>query len=353
MLKSASYIKTGFLSITLFSALSAILSSCGPQQGSVATAQYFSTDTGVQTGGVQMIPVTTVRGRFKAWTKRTGNNPKIKVLLLAGGPGASHEYLECFESFLPKEGIEFIYYDQLGTGNSAMPNDTALYDLNRSVEEVEQVRKALHLDKDNFYLYGHSWGGIVAMEYALKYQQNLKALIISDMVSSAADYNKYAEEVLAKQIDPKVLSEIRAIESRGDFSGPRYMELLMPNFYAKHICRLAEWPEPLTRSFSKLNQTFYTAMQGPSEFGLSGKLTGWERKADLSRITVPTLTIGARYDTMDPEHMKWMSSQVKYGSFLFCPNGSHMCFYDDQQRYFAGLNKYLKEIAAGAQTVEL
>jgi proline iminopeptidase len=88
-------------------------------------------------------------------------------------------------------------------------------------------------------------------------------------------------------------------------------------------------------------------------FGLSGKLTHWERKGDLSKITVPTLTIGARYDTMDPEHMKWMASQVKNGSYLFCPNGSHMCFYDDQKNYFQGLNQFIKEIASGKQTVNL
>jgi len=341
------------LSAILFSALLMILSSCGPQNGNSMQTQYFSSDTGLQTGGINIIPIKTTKGTFKVWTKKIGNNPKIKVLLLTGGPGASHEYMECFESFFPKEGIEFIYYDQLGTGNSEVPKDTSVYNLNRSVDEVEQVRKALNLNKNNFFLYGHSWGGIVAIEYALKYQQNLKALIISDMVSSAYDYNKYVREVLAIQIAPKALSEIREIESRGDFSNPRYMELLMPNFYAKHICRLSEWPEPLTRSFSKLNQTFYTMMQGPSEFGLSGKLTNWERKGDLPKITVPTLTIGARYDTMDPEHMKWMASQVKSGSYLFCPNGSHMCFYDDQKNYFKGLNKFIKGIAAGEQTVKL
>jgi proline iminopeptidase len=208
------------LSVTVFSVLLMILSSCGPQQGSVAQAQYFSTDTGLQTGGIKIIPIKTTKGSFRVWTKRIGNNPKIKVLLLTGGPGASHEYMECFESFFPKEGIEFIYYDQLGTGNSEVPKDTSVYYLNRSVDEVEQVRKALHLNQDNFFLYGHSWGGIVAIEYALKYQQNLKALIISDMVSSASDCNKYAKDVLANQIDPKALSEIREIEFKGDFSNP-------------------------------------------------------------------------------------------------------------------------------------
>lgn len=323
------------------------------EQNRLQTSNYFHQNSGIQTGGVKVIPIQTQKGKFKIWTKTIGYNPKIKVLLLAGGPGASHEYMECFESFFPNEGIEFIYYDQLGTGNSDVPKDTSLYNLARSVEEVEQVRQALSLGKENFYLFGHSWGGIVAIEYALKYQNNLKSLIISDMVSSAADYNNYATNVLAKDIEPKALAEIRNIEASKDFANPRYMELLIPNYYAKHICRLPEWPEPLNRSFAKLNQVFYTRMQGPSEFGLSGKLTNWERKNDLPKITVPTLTIGAKYDTMDPAHMKWMSTQFKNGSYLYCPNGSHMCFYDDQQHFFKGIIHYIKAIADGKKYVKL
>ena len=103
------------------------------------------------------------------------------------------------------------------------------------------MRIALGLNKDNFYLYGNSWGGILAMEYALKYQNNLKGLLISNMMASCPDYGKYAEEVLSKQMDPKVLKEIKDIESRGDFTNPRYMELLLPNFYKEHLCRLEVW----------------------------------------------------------------------------------------------------------------
>src|SRR5919202_2021559 len=142
------------------------------------------------------------------------------------------------ESYLPAEGIEFIYYDQLGTGNSDNPKDTAFWDLPRYVEEVEQVRTALDLTPDNFYLLGHSWGGILAMEYALKYGKNLKGLIISNMMASCLDYGKYADEVLAKQMDPSVVKEINDLEAKGQYTNPRYMELLIPNFYAKHICRI-------------------------------------------------------------------------------------------------------------------
>ena len=315
-----------------------------------AKSSYFlSADSGIQTGGVKVISIKTPKGNFNVWTKRFGNNPKIKLLLLNGGPGATHEYFECMENFLPAEGIEFIYYDQLGCGNSQDPKDTSLWDLNRYVEEVEQVRQALNLDNSNFYLLGHSWGGILAMQYAIKYQDNLKGLIISNMMSSGPDYGKYAQDVLAKQFDPKILDTIRQIEAKGDFLNPKYMELLLPNFYAKHILRLPldKWPEPVNRSFAVINQSLYITMQGPSEFGISGKLVNWDVKAQLPNIKTPTLTIGGTYDTMDPEHMKWMSTQFPRGRFLLCPDGSHLSMYDDQQIYMKGLIQFMKDVNEG------
>ena len=147
---------------------------------------YFDTSgrEDVLSGGARMIPIHTPVGDFKVWTKRVGNNPKIKVLLLHGGPGATHEYFEALDSYFPGAGIEYYYYDQLGSAYSDQPDDGRLLDTARFVEEVEQVRQALKLDRDNFFLLGHSWGGILAMEYALKYQQHLKGLIISNMMSS-------------------------------------------------------------------------------------------------------------------------------------------------------------------------
>ncbi|HMI78060.1 MAG TPA: proline iminopeptidase-family hydrolase [Ferruginibacter sp.] len=319
------------------------------KNGPVTVANKDSLYQEVQTGGIKVISIETPKGKFNVWTKRMGNNPKIKVLLLNGGPGATHEYFECFESFLPQEGIEFIYYDQLGCGNSDNPKDTSMWDLARYVEEVEQVRKALNLTKDNFYLLGHSWGGILAMQYALKYQAHLKGLIISNMMSSAPDYGKYAEDVLAPQFDPKILDTIRQIEKARDFGNPKYMELLLPHFYTKHILRfpLEQWPEPVNRSFAKMNQSLYVTMQGPSEFGIGGNLVNWDVKAELPKIKTPTLTIGAKHDTMDPEHMKWMSTQVQNGRFLYCENGSHMDMYDDQKNYFPGLIKFIKDVDKG------
>jgi len=337
----------GFLLIGLFS--------CSNNSDTPVAAGATAIDSSlfkeVQTGGIKVIKIETPKGPFNVWTKRMGNNPKIRILLLNGGPGATHEYFECFESFLLPQDIEFIYYDQLGCGLSDNPKDTSMWDLPRFVEEVEQVRKALGLNKDNFYLLGHSWGGILAMQYALKYQDNLKGLIISNMMSSCPLYGKYAQDVLAPQFDPKILDTIRQIEAKKDFDNPKYMELLTPHFYAKHICRLPleQWPEPMVRSFNKMNHSLYVTMQGPSEFGIGGNLVNWDVSKELPKIKVPTLTIGGTHDTMDPEHMKWMSTQVQHGRYLLCPNGSHMSMYDDQAHYFPGLIEFIKDVDAGKE----
>ncbi len=303
----------------------------------------------IQTGGIRLVPITTPKGTFRVWTKQVGDNPRMKILLLHGGPAATHEYFEAFDSFLPATGIEYIYYDQLGSAFSDQPDDPDLWQLPRFVEEVEQVRTALGLDKDDFYLLGHSWGGILAMEYALKYQQHLKGLVISNMMASIPAYNEYARKVIMPAMDPAVLREIQDLEAQKQFDSPRYMELLMPNHYEKHILRrpAAEWPDPVLRAFNHINKKIYIPMQGPSELGASGTLENWDRTKDLKTITVPTLVIGARHDTMDPAHMEWMAKQLPKGRYLFLPNGSHMSMYDDQQAYMAGLIRFVKDVDAG------
>ena len=316
-------------------------------QTSETASNYFSYPDTLEAAGVKLIPIKTPKGTFNVWTKRFGNNPKIKILLLHGGPAMTHEYMECFETFFQREGFEFYEYDQLGSYYSDQPNDTTLWKTERFVEEVEQVRKAIGADQSNFYIVGNSWGGILGMEYALKYQKNMKALLVSNMVASAPEYGKYAEEVLAKQMNPKILDEIRAIEAKKDFANPSYMELLIPNFYHEHICRLTIWPDALNRSFKHANNAIYTQMQGPSEFGISGLLANWDIKNRLKEISIPTLMIGAKYDTMDPKAMEEQSKMVQHGEYLYCPNGSHLAMWDDQKIYMNGVISFIKKVDQG------
>ena len=316
-----------------------------------AGGNYFDNSgrSDVLSGGVRMIPIETPQGKFKVWTKRIGNNPGIKLLLLHGGPAATHEYFEAFDSYLPGAGIEYYYYDQLGSYYSDQPENDALWNLPRFVEEVEQVRQALGLNKENFYLLGSSWGGILAMEYAFKYQEHLKGLIISNMMASAPAYDAYAKEVLAKGLDPEALVEIRALEAAGDFENPRYEELLIREYYVRHVLRMPfeEWPDPVLRAFNHLNKHVYTMMQGPSEFGIGGTLATWDRTADLHKISTPTLVTVAKWDTMDPSHMQWMAEEIPNARPLELPDGSHLSMYDDQHRYMEGLIKFLNEVDQG------
>ncbi|HEY8164848.1 MAG TPA: proline iminopeptidase-family hydrolase [Gemmatimonadaceae bacterium] len=299
--------------------------------------------------GVKLVPIDTPKGNFRVWTKRVGDNPRIKVLLLHGGPGGTHEYFEAFNDYFPAAGIEYYFYDQLGSAYSDQPDAPELWELPRFVEEVEQVRKALGLDRSNFFLLGHSWGGILAIEYALKYQPHLRGLIISNMMASIPAYNAYANEVIMPALDQEALAEIKRLEAGGQYDDPRYMELLIPHHYTEHVLRMPhdQWPDPVNRMFEHLNQAVYIPMQGPSELGASGKLVNWDRTAELAKITVPTLVIGARHDTMDPAHMEWMALEVKNGRYLFCPNGSHLSIYDDQKTYVEGIISFLSDVDAG------
>jgi len=317
-----------------------------------ATASSYFDNTGrddVLSGGQKTIVIDTPKGKFKVWTKRVGNNPTIKVLLLHGGPGATHEYFEAFDSYFPGAGIEYYYYDQLGSSFSDKPTDASLWDIPRFVDEVEQVRQALHLDKDNFYLLGHSWGGVLAIEYALKYPQHLKGLVISNMMDSIPAYNVYANKVLMPAMDQKKLAEVKRLEAEHKTSDPAYMSILIPMHYEQHILRMPadQWPDPVNRAFAHINEELYVTMQGPSELGASGKLLTWDRSQDLKTIKVPTLVIGARYDTMDPKYMESMAKKMPNARFLLCPQGSHLAMYDDQKTYFTGLIRFLKDVDAG------
>ena len=315
----------------------------------ITTYLDYSERTDRLSGGSRRISVETPVGTFSIWTKRIGNNSDLKILLLHGGPGATHEYLEAVDSFLPAAGIEYYHYDQLGSGFSDQPDDASLWELDRFVNEVEQVRRALGLDRNNFVLYGQSWGGILAMEYAFAHGDHLRGLVISNMMASAPAYTAYAQEVLMPAMDQDVLAEVLALEEKGAIEDPRYMELLNAHYYTEHTIRMPvdEWPEPVQRGFAHINPKIYVPLQGPSEMGMSpdAKLAQWNRFEDLDRLAMPTLVIGARYDTMDPAHMEAMAERLPQGTYLYCPEGSHLAMYDDQQVYFAGLVEFLHDLA--------
>jgi proline iminopeptidase len=310
-----------------------------------ASASYSSSasdalnPSGVRVAGIRMIAVTA--GKYKVWTKRIGSGP-VKVLLLHGGPGFPHDYLEAMESFLPQAGIEMYYYDQLGVGNSDGPDDPALWTLPRYLTEVEEVRQGLGLD--HFVLYGHSWGGILAMEYALNYQQHLRGLVISNMTAGTQSYLKRTATLKAQLLSPETLVRFNALEAAKDYENPAYTRIVMEDLYPQMVCRLKPWPEPVTRAFRLANEKIYTQMQGKSEFEVTGNLKDWERWDRLNEIKVKALTIGSKYDEMDPDDMRKMATLMPNATSAICPNGSHMALWDDQAVYFQHLLAFLRSV---------
>ena len=315
------------------------LTGCAPERNPVPQANRPAPPSdepgGVRTGGARKIKID---GKYQVWTKRVGRGD-IKVLTLHGGPGGTHQYFECFEDYLPQEGIEFYYYDQLGCGNADQPDDPKLWNVERFREEVEQVRQALGLEK--FILYGHSWGGMLAIEYALKYQQHLAKVVISNMSASIASYEARIASLRAA-LPESVRQQMEKYEKAGKYEDPAYGQLLMEHLYAKHICRVVPFPDPVERAFRDLGKKVYNAIQGPNEFVVTGSMKGWDRWKDLPQISVPALVIGSAHDELDPRDLERMAKLMPKGEYGYCPNGSHMCMWDDQENYFKILIPFLK-----------
>jgi len=297
--------------------------------------------------GVRMIPIETPAGNFHVWTKKVGDNPKVKVLLLHGGPAMTTEYMECFGDYLPKEGYEMYYYHQLGSYLSDQPDNDDLWTIDRFVEEVEQVRKALGLNKDNGYIIGNSWGGMLGMQYALKYQDSIKALVVSNMQGSFPEYAAYNAK-LRSQMRPTLIDSLKFYEDKGDYANPDYLNLVVEEYYRAHICQMKPFPAGFQRAMDHANGHIYELMQGPSEFVPGGRLANWDIMDQLKNIHIPTLMIGADHDTMDPAAMERMAGMVQHGRSLNCPNGSHLAMWDDQEHYFPGVLKFIKDVDSGA-----
>ena len=303
----------------------------------LAGAAVAAPERGVHAAGERLIPIE--GGKYRVWTRKVGSS-NIKVLTLHGGPGFSHIYLNCFEDFLPAAGIEFYLYDQLGSVFSDNPDDPSLWTLARYTDEVEQVRKALGLD--NFYLYGHSWGGMLAYEYALKYPQHLRGVIVSNMVASVPRYENYVAR-FKKELTPAERATLEKYEAAGNYNAPEYQKIVFDRIYSQHICRLNPWPAPVELAFRLSNTKIYNYLQGPNEFVISGTLKHWDRTADLKNIKPKALVMGARYDEMDPDEMRRIAAAMPNARAVISGQGSHLCMYDDQQWYFRELINFLKQ----------
>jgi len=268
---------------------------------------------------------------------------KLPLLCLHGGPGAPHDYLEPLGT-VAATGRRVVLYDQLGCGNSDHPHDSKLCTVELFVEEVGLVRRALGLER--LHLLGQSWGGMLAMEYALTQPQGLASLILAD---TAADAQQWATgtDRLRSELPPDVQQILLKHEEAGTTDDPAYEEATLV-FYRRHLCRLDPWPDCLSRTHQKLRQNpeVYLTMWGPSEFHITGSLRDWSVVDRLSEIRVPTLLLSGRYDEATPDVVETIHHGIHGSEWVIFENSSHMPHLEEPQRYIQVLADFLKRVEA-------
>ncbi|PDT28656.1 proline iminopeptidase [Rhizobium sp. L9] len=272
--------------------------------------------------------------RVVAYSFGTGNET---VFCLNGGPGLPCDYLREAHSCLIDKGYRVVAFDQLGTGASDRPDDLSLWTIGRYVEETETVRKALGLGK--VHMLGHSWGGWLAIDYALTYPENLKTLILEDTVADMPHLISELERLRAA-LGPETVSMMQKHEAQGTYDHPEYLAAITILNY-RHVCRLTEWPAPIRRSLDDWNMAPYATMQGPNEFLYIGNLKDWNRIPDLPRLTLPVLITTGEHDELTPACALRMKLALPNAELRVFANASHMPFYENPGDYYPALLDFL------------
>ena len=268
----------------------------------------------------------------------------IPLLCLHGGPGMAHDYISPLADLADERMV--VFYDQLGCGRSERPDDPSLWTLDRSVAEVAAVREALGLER--IHLFGNSWGGWLALEYALDQglarQPSLESLIISSSPPSVERAVREMNE-LRRRLPRDVQEALTYHEERGKFDCPEYTAAVMV-FYKRHLCRLARWPESVEYSMGPgFGSGPYLTMWGPSEFGpVTGNLNGWDITDRLGEISCPTLLTVGRHDEMWPSHMADMRDAIAGSELVIFEESSHMAFQEEREAYIATVRQFLRRV---------
>ena len=272
------------------------------------------------------------------WYRVVGEGDKLPILLLHGGPGVPSYYLDPLAELSQDRPV--IFLDQLGCGRSDRHTDTSLMTVEKHVEQLEQVRLALGLEE--FYLYGHSWGTMLGMDYYLKHPERVKGLILASPAISTALWMKDAEQLIATLPD-SIQRAIHTNVERGTFDAPAYQQALL-YYYQRFVARKLPWGPTLDSTFAAMNPTVYEFMWGPSEFTATGNLKSYDRTDQLKEVDVPTLFICGEYDEARPETTRYYQSLVPDGTLAVIEEAAHLTMHDNPGRDVEEINAFLNNI---------
>lgn len=266
-------------------------------------------------------------------------NRGSNIVCLHGGPGASHGYLLSLAD-LAKKGHMVVLYDQLGCGRSQMPKNPALFTIERGVEDLEHFRKKMKLGK--IHLFGSSYGGLLAIAYALKYQRNLRSIITAGGLANVPLTTDEMDR-LRKGLPAAVQKTLQKYEDQGDFNNPEYLKAV-DVFYRKHVCRLKKWPEEVVKTFEQMSVPVYGTMNGPNEFTIIGNIRYWDASTKLRTIKVPTLVTGGKYDEVTPKVAKHIHDGIKGSKLVTFSRSSHLPMWEERKKYIDTVARFLRSV---------
>ncbi len=275
----------------------------------------------------------------KLFYKTIGEPENDTILCLHGGPGGTHDYMLPLAD-LAQYGYRVIFFDQIGCGKSELPKNITLFTVERAVEEVEGMRQVLWLGKVN--LVGSSWGGMLAIAYALKYQRHLKSMITIGGLASVPLTTAEMER-MKRELPIEVVEVLNKYESEGDFENHEYQKAVEV-FYQLHLCRLPQWPEELVHTLEHVSRPVYHTMNGPNEFAIIGNIRYWDATSQLHKIRVPTLVTGGRYDEVSPKVARSIHRGIKRSKLVTFPNSSHLPFWEEREKFMGVVRRFLDNV---------
>ncbi|MEU8819931.1 proline iminopeptidase-family hydrolase [Actinoplanes sp. NPDC048796] len=273
----------------------------------------------------------------KVWVNVVGTGRGVPLLTLHGGPGAGHDYLEPLASL--GDDRQVIFYDHLGCGRSDKPNDPALWTLERSVAEVAAVRSALGLGK--VHLFGHSFGGWLAIEYLLRRPRGVVSGVLASTSGSTAEFVAGTKRLRAT-LPRETQRTLDYYEARGDYTAPEYLAAVQV-FYDNFLYRGKELPDALLRTIANLDgNQVYATMNGPNEFVVTGNLAPWNRTSRLRELKLPFLLTRGRFDEFEVRCLDGLENRLPHTERAEFANTAHFAWLEDERAYIATLRSYLR-----------
>ncbi len=275
---------------------------------------------------------------IKLYYERFGKGNRHKLIALHGGPGGTHDYLLPLADLASKD-FDVYFYDQFGCGKSDYPKNESDYSLEYAVEEVEGVRKAVFGDS-KINLFGNSWGGLLALAYAVKYQDSLLTLTSSSGLSSVPETVREMHRLIS-YLPENHRKAIEEHEAKGDFEHPDYIAAT-DYFMRQHALRMDQMPDEISRMFEMTKERgTYLKMNGPSEFTIIGLIKDIDFTDDLHRIKVPTLITCGKYDEVTPNIAETIHNEIQNSKLEIFQNSSHLQFWEEREKYMNVLSDFI------------